>query len=309
VIVEVALGRHDGGRVLGSVRRALEDALGRLGSSACVTDALPSSFAIVSLGRWRTPELDLLKVDAQLHEREDRGSHFGLLLETSGPDDAVAVRQVLERYQRLFPLARSPDDHVQRVLQRLGASLDLRKPLVRADYDHALDAWRWLLRLAPDASSSLQLAALLHDLERFESEADARVEHLALDYQRFKDAHARRGALRAALLLMSEGLPRVAVARTCELIERHEAPGADPELALLNDADALSFFSLNSWGFQRYFGPEHTRRKVEYTLRRLSPGARHHLAGFRYHPQVESILRELWPFGAGFAERATSSLA
>src|SRR5436305_48053 len=89
-----------------------------------------------------------------------------------------------------------------------------------------------------------------------------------------------------------------ALTRAARLIAGHERPPApgDPDaagLALLNDADALSFFSLNSVGYLDYFGPEPTRRKVAWTLRRLRPAARRHLAGMRLVPEVRSALAEL----------------
>ncbi|HEY4572453.1 MAG TPA: DUF4202 domain-containing protein, partial [Thermoanaerobaculia bacterium] len=59
---------------------------------------------------------------------------------------------------------------------------------------------------------------------------------------------------------------------------------------LLNDADALSFLSLNSAGYLDYFGPEATRRKVAYTLRRLRPEGRQYLDGLRLRPAVAAAV-------------------
>ena len=64
------------------------------------------------------------------------------------------------------------------------------------------------------------------------------------------------------------------------------------EISVLNDADALSFFSLNSAGYLDYFGLEQTRRKVAYTLGRLRPAARLHLVGIRLRPVVEAAIAE-----------------
>ncbi len=166
--------------------------------------------------------------------------------------------------------AASATPRFDEVLRRHRGMHDLGKPLVKADFEHALDVWQWLLRLSSEASLEAQVAALFHDVERLVSEPDVRIEHRAPDYQEFKDAHARAGAQMACDVL--EGLltpPQLW--RVGHLIAHHERPGADEELALLNDADALSFFSLNSPGFLAYYGPEHTRRKVAYTLGRLRP--------------------------------------
>lgn len=176
------------------------------------------------------------------------------------------------------------------VLRAHRALHDTSKPLVAADLDHALDTWQWVLRLSSGASLPLQLAALFHDVERLESEADRRVEHRAADYQAFKDAHARRGAALAFDVLVAAGVAPGSADRARALVAAHERPGADPELDLLNDADALSFFSLNSPGYADYFGPAQTRRKVAYTLGRMSHAARARLATVRLRPDVRRLL-------------------
>src|SRR5205814_582070 len=81
-----------------------------------------------------------------------------------------------------------------KVLARHCELHDMNKPLVAADFDHARDTWRWVLRLAPHASLAVQVAALFHDVERLASESEARIEHRAADYEAFKKAHAAAGA-------------------------------------------------------------------------------------------------------------------
>lgn len=175
-----------------------------------------------------------------------------------------------------------------RVLREHRALHDLDKPLVRADYNHALDAWQWALRLDADAPVSVQIAALFHDIERLQSEPDARVEHLAPDYQQFKDAHASAGAAMTDAMLAKAGASAALRADVAQLVRSHER-----EPGLLGDADALSFFSLNSSGYTDYFGPEQTRKKVAYTWNRMSDRARARLAAIRLRPDVRSQLNEV----------------
>jgi hypothetical protein len=167
---------------------------------------------------------------------------------------------------------------------------DLRKPLVRADYDHSLDTWQWVLRLDPEAPFALQAAALLHDVERLVSEPDERVEQHAADYQAFKDAHARTGAAMAAQLVRDAGASEDEAVRIAELIVHHEQRSADDTLG---DADALSFFSLNSSGYADYFGPEQTRKKIDWTWRRISPEARARVSSLRLRRDVRTLLAEM----------------
>jgi hypothetical protein len=238
---------------------------------------------------WESQFFNVYELDAGLDAlAEGRDGPFALRLLGADEELARTVRAALTRCQRWMDrrneASRGP--LFDRVLAVHREAHDLAKPLVRADYDHALDTWQWLLRLAPDADLGTQLAALLHDVERLVSEADARIEHRASDYQTFKDAHAARGAELAEALLDEAGIDAETRRRTGRLIVLHEQlPAMDDRdaeaVARLNDADALSFFSLNSVGYLDYFGPEATRKKVAYTLRRLRPAARSYLGGMR----------------------------
>ncbi|MFL5351548.1 DUF4202 family protein [Archangium sp.] len=248
--------------------------------------------------QWRAPGFDPFDWDEHVFATAascPAGNCITLHL-TGSPREALAATalEVLTRYQGLVRRrnAASEGPLFDAILARHLALHDLSKPLVVADYRHALDTWQWVLRLAPRADLAVQTAALFHDVERLLSEPDARVEHHARDYQAFKDAHAARGADVACELLSDLGVDAGTRERVRWLIGRHERPEADVCLTLLNDADALSFFSLNASGFVRYFPLEHTRRKVVYTLGRLRPNQRWRLARVRLAPQVRRLLEE-----------------
>src|ERR1043165_8097448 len=241
---------------------------------------------------WERPDFDTWDFDVRLDElaREP----FTLCVADDRGGSAAFAIEGLNRCQRLIGRRNrhSQTPLFDRVLRRHADMHDTARPLVRADYNHALDVWQWALRLDSDASLELQLAALFHDVERLVSEADARVEHLANDYQRFKDAHAIAGAAITRDALRDCGANERTCARVAELIAAHERPAAtDAEVALLNDADALSFFSLNSSGYADYFGPAQTAKKVAYTLARMRPAARGRLASVRLRPDVAALVR------------------
>ncbi|MFT3772761.1 MAG: DUF4202 family protein [Minicystis sp.] len=258
----------------------------------------------VDLADWTAPFADPGALDARVDHAAARGA-FGLRVVGLVPRVDRACIELLTRYQRHVGRrnAATATPLWDRVLSRHRALHDLSLPLVRADYDHALDAWQWLLRLDPGASLAVQAAALFHDVERLESEAVARVEHHARSYDAFKDAHARRGAAIARALLAGAGVDAATVERVAFLVERHEKPGDDAELSLLNEADALSFFSLNSPGFIDYYGPEHARMKVARSLGRLGPHAQSRVLGIRYRPDVRALV--LLALGAGAPQPAT----
>lgn len=257
---------------------------------------VPANVLSLDVQAWRAPGFDPFDWDESIFGAAREGQGLALHL-TGAPRETLAATalEILTRYQGLVVRrnAASEGPLFDALLARHRALHDFGKPLVVADHRHALDTWQWVLRLAPQADLALQTAALFHDVERLLSEADARVEHHATHYQAFKDAHAARGADVACGVLAEVGVDAGTCERVRWLIGRHERPEKDVSLALLNDADALSFFSLNASGFARYFPVEHTRRKVAYTLHRLRPGQRWRLARVRLAPQVRRVLEEV----------------
>ena len=203
--------------------------------------------------------------------------------------------EVLTRAQRRIERrnAASETERFDRLLDAHAALHDVSRPLVRADLDHARDTWQWALRIDPGAGEAIQMAALLHDIERLESEADVRIEQHAPDYRAFKEQHARAGAPRAAALVRAAGGSEELARAVAELVGASETPGAARELRILNDSDALSFFSLNSPGFVDYFGVAHARKKVGYTLARMSARALAELPRIRLRPDLAKLVAEL----------------
>ena len=244
----------------------------------------------IDLARWCEPPFSFWDFDQRTDdELEATGAAIAFLVEpTVTVTDALSV---LTRAQRW--IARRNEHtrgaHFDDVLRAHRFLYDLRKPLVLADFRHALDTWQWTLRLSDDASAPLQIAALLHDIERIASEADVRVEHLAVDYERFKNAHAHRGSEMTRLFLRDISLPDGQAQKVAELVAYHETPTGDEDLTLLNEADALSFFSLNSAGFLDYYGEAHSMRKIRYTLARMRSCALTHLATMRLRADVARL--------------------
>jgi hypothetical protein len=259
-------------------------------SAAGFAFCAPASEALViTTDEWLDRDVATLTFDHRVHVAEDEGSLRSLFVQGSDQPLAVSALQIAQRYQRLWPRFGAHRERLLPILRMHRNCHDLRMPLVRADYEHALDVWQWTLRLAPDASLALQVAALFHDIERLDSEATARIEQHAQDYLAFKRGHARRGAHRVATLL--QGCLADEADHVASLVSRHEQPEDDLELRILNDADALSFFSLNSAGYLAYFGEAQTEKKIRYTLARLSSvRARSWLETMRLEPFVQRAI-------------------
>jgi Domain of unknown function (DUF4202) len=239
---------------------------------------------------WARTDFDFWNFDCAVDDLARQP--FTLTLADDRCDGTAFPLEVLIRCQRTVRRRNrySQSQQFDRVLVAHRALHDLDKPLVRADYNHALDVWQWILRLDPAASAALQFAALFHDIERLTSEADARVEQHASNYQRFKDEHARQGAQIAHEVLRGAGTPAVIADRAAAIIVTHERRSGDAEVSALNDADALSFFSLNSSGYAHYFGPEQTRKKIAWTWDRMSAAARARTRSMRLRDDVRALL-------------------
>lgn len=255
--------------------------------------------------RWRDPGFDFWAFDRRADELAAAGRPLALAAQAR--ELPRLALEVATRCQRLLgrrnPASAGP--LFDRALARHREAHDLDRPLARADYDHSLDVWQWVLRLDPEASAAVQLAALFHDVERLASAAEVRSEPGAEDYGRFKEEHARQGAELAVRWLAEAGVDGDTRRRVERLIAGHEKGGGEhPEAALLADADALSFFSLNSPGYVDCFGPEATRRKVAWTLARMSGRARRRLPAIHLRADVAGMLQEA-EAGAG---RAVSSV-
>ncbi|MFZ5896290.1 MAG: DUF4202 family protein [Myxococcota bacterium] len=251
-------------------------------------------------GEWRLPIVDFGPWDRTFREAALAHAHVTFV---GGARLVPHVAEVLTRYQRHFPRRNGASNtpEFETVLARHAELHDLSKPLVSADFDHALDVWQWTLRLEPRAGLPLQVAALFHDIERLQSEAEQRIEQHAPDYQAFKDAHARGGARFTNELLESLGLDAFSCRRVTRLIELHERPYVgtrEPEASVLADADALSFFTLNSPGFVDYYGSAHALAKVAYSLGRMTPRARRWLGRIKLRADVRALLDDVLAHGA-----------
>jgi hypothetical protein len=235
---------------------------------------------------WSRGDLDLPELDERIDELAAAGP-FAVAVHGEPASAAAGVDVHLQRWSGRRNGA-VPGEELSRLLARLRDLHPADKPLVRADYRHALDVWQWVLRLEPEAGAAVQIAALFHDVERVFTEAEVRSEQTVAAYDDYKARHAARSAAITKRLLAEEGCATALRARAAELIAAHDQPGRvdDAEGALLEDADALSFFSLNSSGYLRYYGAEQARRKVEWTLARLSGRGRDALTRLRLLPTL-----------------------
>jgi hypothetical protein len=201
----------------------------------------------VSLHDWTHPAADVRSFDRLFDSMQREGECSLVLWCTDWLAGSQSAVELLNRYQRLLPLpsAAIVPPELDTALRAYHQLFRPYEGAARERHDLGLDTWRWLLRLAPRASLSLQLAALFHDLSL--GELETLLEQLPL---------ARSGRV-----------------RTVELSLFYEEPGRDPELGHLHTARALSFLSLESWSFERQHGASAVRAKAQQLLLRLDNAA------------------------------------
>jgi hypothetical protein len=225
---------------------------------------------VVPTSYWRAADFDPLPVDDAVAEAVAAAGHFSLCLMDDAPVDGELLEtalQVLTRCQRHLDgrNAASSTPLFDAILAGHRALHDLRRPLGAADHAHALDTWRWVLRLEASASVAVQVAALFH---------------------------ARAHAQLVAVALREVGASRALAARVAELVATRERRDDDPEKALLDEAVALSFLSLDAPRFAHHHGPAHTARKVSHALARLGPRGRRALVGVRHRADIAALIAE-----------------
>ncbi len=201
-----------------------------------------------------------------------------------GADAAGVAMQLLGRYQRfVWRRNKASSSTLFEAVLELHAGLYASQ---RTERDHALDTWQWMIRLDPSVGLAAQIAALFHEVDRLDGTFEERIEHRAHHPNDRSRPDRGRGSVLASLRNL--GVSEDDVAIVLALVVGTEA--SSPEAATLDDADALSFLSLMSPHYGDHFGVAQTRRKLMFTLERLSETARSKLAAIRLRPDLERLL-------------------
>jgi hypothetical protein len=249
--------------------------------------AVPRGPNVVHVAEWWGESS--AELDARLEGPHGDGGPEGIVaVAESAGEGTHAALQILTRYQHRLGRrnAQSQTPGFDQVLRRHRCLHDLSQIFVRADFIHSVDTWQWTLRLQPNASLALQIAALFHDVERSVVEPNSRSEPVGPSYQLLKDAHARASARLAQFWLANLELDAELVRAAALLIEGHERPATCDEQAVLNSADALSFISRGTEVFPSSLLSWRLRRAVS----RLSLDGLTRLSFIRCAPEVSHVL-------------------
>ncbi len=147
---------------------------------------------------------------------------------------------------------------------------EIERMAKKADYEiehsHMLSVFEWVLRLKPDADLALKIAALGHDIERYD---ENKVKRENFDsYEKFKRAHAQRSATITSNLMNQYGFNEQIIQKTAFLIANHEV-GGEGDVEIIKDADSLSFFDNNVYSYWKTHS-SFFKDKIMFMYSRLS---------------------------------------
>jgi len=149
----------------------------------------------------------------------------------------------------------------------------------------------WLLRLAPDASEAVRLAAAGHTLRRWEIPRD-RYPHDTAGYHAWRDATAAHSARAAEALLRPIGYSDDLIQRVGRLVRCEDFP-RDPDAQLLEDADCLAFLELKLADYLHQWDEEKLTRILHGTWTKMSEQARALVKLTPLDPRVKLLLERL----------------
>jgi len=156
---------------------------------------------------------------------------------------------------------------------------------VPEDYAHAKSVKEWVLKFRPDADWALQIAAFAHDIERALPQRKVARSKFS-DYNDFKNAHALNSAKVVQEILDKYPLSRKVKNKIIILIRNHElGQSEDSDLAVLKDADSLSFFKLNLLDYAERNDESEILFRMIWGYNRLSKRARQIVKEFNYESE------------------------
>ncbi len=254
----------------------------------------------LALAEWEAEDFACRAFDRRVEALAGtaRGGDFEIRLSGEAGRLEAAAGQVALRCQRLADRRNTASD-CELFVRVLGAHRGLydgADPQAAASLARALDTWQWVLRLDPEASLAVQVAALFH---RPAPPARAAGVPSAAASPTFPEDGSRRGALATDELLADLGIDLVTRVRAYRLIARLQRPpatmaGRPPvataEQALLDDADALSFLSLDSADYLAEHGVEPAARQIAGLLARLRPASRTRIRGMRLRAEIARMI-------------------
>lgn len=165
----------------------------------------------------------------------------------------------------------------------------IKRSETKIDYQHSLSTRNWVLKLDPNASEELQIAALAHDIDRA---IPPRVyQQKGERYKDYKQKHAKRSAELIAKLMKESGYASESIVKVVHFVENHEV-GGDEEINMLTDADSISYFTNNIESYLASKGNDLTRDKIKFMYVRSSERAKKIIAKLQFDSSYNKLIHD-----------------
>jgi len=164
---------------------------------------------------------------------------------------------------------------------------------------HAEAVTGWVLRLRPDASEALQLAARAHHFRRWESPRSSHPEGRA-GYLRWRRDLSQRQAEGVATLLRAGGYDEANVARVQDIM-RKRGLGTDPEIQALEDALCLVFLETQYDDLRARLARPHMIDVLAKTMGKMSPDGLALARGLALSEEGRALLAQAAAMSSGAA--------
>lgn len=158
------------------------------------------------------------------------------------------------------------------------------------EYFHAVKLHEWILKLDPQASETLQLAARCNSIRRWEIPRDS-YPRTTPGYHKWRKALQVFHAKVAEQILKEEGYGEAEIGKITALILMKNFP-RDREAQLLEDADCLTFLETK---FNAYIGEwdeAKTVRILKGTLSKMSPAAKATAAALPFSAAARALIQK-----------------
>lgn len=161
------------------------------------------------------------------------------------------------------------------------------KSPIESDLMHSKLILKWLLKLDPNASEELQIAAVGHDMERAITGITEKDLKNYSKINEFKKEHAIRSANYVEEILNKYKYTQKEIKKIKYLIENHEC-GGDKEADILKSADSLAYFEYNIPVYLKMNGEQRAIEKCKFMYERLSEDAKKLVKKIKYKDKTIS---------------------
>jgi len=157
---------------------------------------------------------------------------------------------------------------------------------IPTDPSHSENTRKWVMKLKPDASNELQIAALTHDIERGKRIEKPNFEN----YRDYKNWHSKRSARIITEVMKKHGIDENSIKKVKNLVLNHEV-GGNEDQNILRHADSLSFFENNIEYYYSSRGEDRTRLKIRYMYDRCSEKVKGMIREMDFPEEIKGLVK------------------